>query len=62
MENIEFKIRLLADDCIMYKEIMDGGDFAKLQTHLNRLGEWAVENETKVNPDKEKQSALQKLR
>jgi hypothetical protein len=26
----------------------------KLQTHLDRLGEWAVENEIKMNPNKSK--------
>jgi hypothetical protein len=27
---------------------MDSSDIDKLQTHLNRLGEWAVENEMKI--------------
>jgi hypothetical protein len=29
-------------------------DTGKLQTDLNKLGEWAVENEMKINPDKSK--------
>jgi len=33
---------------------MDGSDIDNLQTDLNRLVEWAVENEVKVNPDKSK--------
>ena len=33
---------------------MDSGDTDKLQTDLNRLGEWAVENEIKINPRKSK--------
>ena len=39
---------------------MDSGDIDKLQTDLNRLGEWAVENEMKINPGKVKQLASQK--
>jgi hypothetical protein len=42
--NTGSNIRLLADDCIIYRKIMDISDIDKLQTDLNRLGEWAVEN------------------
>jgi hypothetical protein len=31
---------------------MDSTDNDKLQTYLNRLGEWGVENEIKINPGK----------
>ena len=31
---------------------MESSDIDKLQTDLNRLGEWAVENEMKKNPGK----------
>jgi len=43
--NTESKVRLFADDCIIYIKIMDSSDIDKLQTGLIRLGEWAVENE-----------------
>jgi len=33
---------------------MDSGDTDRLQTDLNRLGEWAVESEMKINPGKSK--------
>ena len=33
---------------------MDSSDIDKLQTDLNRLGEWAVENEMKKNRGKSK--------
>ena len=33
---------------------MGSSDIGKLQTDLNRLGEWAVENEMKINPGKSK--------
>jgi hypothetical protein len=52
--NIESNIRLFADDCILYRRIIDSSDIEKLQTDLSRLGEWAVENEMKINPDKSK--------
>ena len=48
-------IRLFAGDCIIYRKIIDSSDIDKLQTDLNRLGEWAVENEMKINPGKIKQ-------
>ena len=48
--NTDSNIWLFADDCIIYRRITDNSDFEKLQTDLNRLGEWAVENELKINP------------
>ena len=48
----ESNIRLLADDCIIYRKIADSSDIDSLQTDLNRLGEWAVEYEMKINPGK----------
>jgi len=50
--NTEYNIRLFADDCIIYRKITDSKDIEKLQKDLNRLEEWAVENEMKINPDK----------
>jgi hypothetical protein len=38
----------------MYRKILASSDTGKLQADLNRLGEWAVENEIKINPDKSK--------
>ena len=37
-------------------------DIDKLQTDLNRLGEWEVENEMKINPDKSKAVSFTKAR
>ena len=45
--NIESNIRLFADDCIIYRKITDSSDIDRLQTDLNRLGEWEAENEDK---------------
>jgi len=53
--NTESKIRLFADDCIIYRKIMDSSGIDKLQTDLSRLGEWTLENEIKINPGKIKQ-------
>jgi hypothetical protein len=33
-----------------------------LQTDLNRLGEWAVENEMKINPDRSKAAGFTRAR
>jgi len=60
--NIESNIQLFADDCIIYRNIMDSNDIDKLQTDLNRLGEWALENEMKINPDKSKAVSFTKGR
>ena len=35
------------DDCIIYRKIKGSSDIDKVQTDLNRLEEWAVENEDK---------------
>jgi len=60
--SIESDIRLFADDCIIYRKITDSSDIDKLQTGLNRLGEWAVRNEMKINPDKSKAVSFTKTR
>ena len=52
--NIDSKIRLFADDCIMYRKILSIKDVEMLQTDLDRLGDWAEENEMKINPNKSK--------
>ena len=46
--NTESNIRLFADVCIIYRKIIDISDIDKLQTDLNCLEEWAVENEMKI--------------
>jgi hypothetical protein len=43
--NIESKIRLFADDCIICRKIANNHYVKKLQTGLDRSGDWAVENE-----------------
>ena len=48
------KIRLFVDDCIIYRKILNIKDVEKLQTDLDRLGDWAEENEMKTNPNKSK--------
>jgi len=52
--NMKSTIRLFADDCVIYRKIIDNADMEKLQKDLDRLGEWAVENEMKINPSKSK--------
>jgi len=60
--NNESNIRLFADYCIIYRKITDSKNIEKLQKDLNRLGEWAVENEMKINPDKSKAVSVTKAR
>jgi hypothetical protein len=52
--NTEFNIRLFANVCIIHRKIMESGNIYMLQTDLNSLGEWEVENELKVNRGKSK--------
>jgi len=60
--NTESNIRLFADDCIIYRKIMDSIDIDKLQTDLKRLGKCAVENEIKINPGKSKAVSFTKAK
>jgi hypothetical protein len=60
--NIESKIRLFADDCIIYRKIVNNFDVEKLQADLDRLGDWAVENEMKINPSKSKSISFTRAR
>ena len=39
--DIEFEIRLFADECVCYGEITDKEDTLKLQRDIDRLGNWA---------------------
>jgi len=43
-----------ADDCVIYRKIINNADMEKLQKDLDRLGEWAVGNAMKINPSKSK--------
>ena len=52
--NMDSSIRLFADECVIYRKIINNADMEKLQKDLDRLGEWAVENAMKINPSKSK--------
>jgi hypothetical protein len=52
--NMESTIRLFADYCVIYRKVINNADMEKLQKDLDRLGEWEVENEMKINPSKNK--------
>jgi len=60
--NTESNVRPFADNCIICRKITDNSDINKLQTHLSRLGEWAVENEMKIDPGKGKAVSFTKAR
>jgi len=50
--NMESTIRLYADECVIYKKIINNSDMEKFQKVLDSLGEWGVENEMTINPSK----------
>jgi hypothetical protein len=60
--NIESKIRLFADDCIIYRKIINNHEVKKLQRDLDRLRGWAVENEMEINPSKSKAISFTRVR
>jgi len=39
---------------VIYRKIINNADMEKLQKGKDRLEEWAVENEMKINPSKSK--------
>jgi hypothetical protein len=43
-----------ADDCVIYRKIINNDDIENLQKDLDRLGEWALENAMKINQNKSK--------
>ncbi len=51
-QGIESKIRLFADDCIIYREINNTNDTEILQADLDKLESWATTNEMILNPCK----------
>jgi hypothetical protein len=53
-KNIKSHIKLFADDCVIYRKILAAEDIIILQSDVDSLGEWAVENEMKINPNKSK--------
>jgi hypothetical protein len=60
--NTESNVRLFADECIIYRKVHDTSDIDKLQRDLNKLGEWALENEMKIKPGKSKAVSFTKAR
>ena len=60
--NIESKIRLFANDFIVYTKIVNNYGVEKLQADLYILGDWAVENEMKINPSKTKSISFTRAR
>jgi len=51
-KNVESDLRLFVDDCIIYRKITDRGDIETLQADLDKIMEWALTNEMKINPGK----------
>jgi hypothetical protein len=53
-KNIDWGIRLFADDCIIYRKITSKNNISMLQKELDTLGEWVVANGMKINTGKSK--------
>jgi hypothetical protein len=53
-ENTESTIRLLADDCLIYRKTVNNNVIEKFEIDLKRLWEWVVENSIEINPTKSK--------
>ena len=60
--NIVSTIRLFADDCVIYRKIINNEDIENLQKDLDRLVEWAAENAMKTNPSKCKAARFTRAR
>jgi len=61
---LESTIKLFADDCIIYRKIMNDSDTDTLQIDVDRLGQWEqeVENAMKINPSKSKAVSFTRMR
>ena len=59
---VECNIRLFADGCILYRRIRDKRDIDILLADRNRLMEWALVNEMRINPGKSKAVSFIKCR
>jgi hypothetical protein len=51
-ENVRSKVRLFADDTIIYRTITDKADAQELQKDINKLAEWEDTWKMKFHPDK----------
>jgi len=60
--NIDWSIRLFAEDCIIYRKISNKNYIEKLEKDVDTLGKWAVENEMKINPGKSKAKRFTRAR
>jgi hypothetical protein len=56
--DIQSNIRLYADDCILYRKILDVKDIEEITDRFGKIGEWAVENEMKINRSERKRDPL----
>ena len=55
-------IKLFADDCIIYRKIMNDSGMDKFQTDIDRLEQWTVENAIKINPGESKSISFARTR
>lgn len=53
-QNLTCSIRLFADDCILYQEIVNSYDYQNLQDNIRKIEEWVHSNKMKLNSEKSK--------
>jgi hypothetical protein len=61
LKNNGSAIRLFADGCVIYREIVNNNDIKRLQIDPGRLEEWAVKTGTNRNPGKSKAVSFTKF-
>ncbi len=54
LRNITSKIRLFADDCILYRENTEQNNMIQLKEVLNKINDWASANKMTINGKKSK--------
>ena len=55
-------MRFFADECIIYRKILNIKNVEKLQTDMNIMEDWAEGNEIKINPNKCKSLSFTRTR
>lgn len=60
--NLESTITLFADDCIIYRKVINDDNIDTLQIDLDIMSSWAIENTMLINPSKSAALSFTKAR
>ncbi|KAJ4440472.1 hypothetical protein ANN_08613 [Periplaneta americana] len=61
-QDITSNVRLFANDCIIYRKIINNSDVDAIQTDLNNIYNWALKHRMKINGSKSKSITFCKTR